>query len=391
MNERGSLSLELIFANTRATLESKFRVGKEKPAGLSSAPLALPGHLQMSNPLALITGGSGYFGSLLRDRLRACGQPVRVFDLSDADDRGDGVEFIQGDIRDAVRVKEAMTGCDVIYHCVAQVPLAKDKELFHSVNVGGTENLLRAALGAKVRKVIYVSSSAVFGVPKSNPVTEETPPAPGEAYGRAKLEAEILSQDYAKRGLDVTVIRPRTIMGHGRLGIFQILYEWIREGCNVPVFGRGDNIYQFVHADDLAEACILATARPGATIYNCGAAKFGTMRDALEKLCAHAKTGSRVRSVPMSPAVCAMKLTSAIGLSPLGAYHALMYGRSLYFDIGKAQRELNWQPRYSTDEMFAQSYDWYLANREKILKSPHASHHRSAVKQGILSVVKHLL
>jgi hypothetical protein len=86
-----------------------------------------------------------------------------------------------------------------------------------------------------------------------------------------------------------------------------------------------------------------------------------------------------------------MKFTSALGLSPLGAYHALMYGRSLYFDIAKAQRELNWQPRFSTDEMFAQSYDWYLVNREKILSTHHASHHRSAVKQGILSLVKRVL
>jgi hypothetical protein len=93
----------------------------------------------------------------------------------------------------------------------------------------------------------------------------------------------------------------------------------------------------------------------------------------------------------MAPAVALMKLASSLGLSPLGAYHSLMYGRSLYFDIGKAQRELNWQPRFSTDEMFAQSYDWYLANREKSLGSSHASHHRSAVKQGILSLVKRVL
>jgi len=345
----------------------------------------------MTANVALITGGSGYFGSLLRDRLREHQQAVRVFDLADADDRAQGVSFIQGDIRDAARVAEAVAHCDTIYHCVAQVPLAKDKELFHSVNVHGTENLLRAALVSKVRKVIYVSSSAVFAAPKSNPVTEETPPAPGEAYGRAKLEGETLCRDYAQRGLDVTIIRPRTIMGHGRLGIFQVLFEWIREGYNVPVLGRGDNVYQFVHADDLAAACILAAARPGPTTYNCGAAKFGTMREALERLCAHAETGSKVTSVPMAPAVFLMHLTSALGVSPLGAYHALMYGRSLYFDIGKAQRELNWQPRFSTDEMFAHSYDWYLANREKILHTHHASHHRSPVKQGILSLVKHLL
>jgi nucleoside-diphosphate-sugar epimerase len=345
----------------------------------------------VASTLSLITGGSGYFGSLLRDRLRARGQAVRVFDLADADDRASEVGFVQGDIRDAARVAEALEGCDTVYHCVAQVPLAKDKALFRSVNVTGTENLLLAVLAAKVRKVIYVSSSAVFGAPKSNPVTEETPPTPGEAYGWAKFAGEILCSAFADRGLDVTIIRPRTIMGHGRLGIFQILFEWIREGRNVPVLGRGDNIYQFVHADDLAEACILAAARPGATVYNCGAAKFGTMRETLEKLCAHAKTGSRVRGVPVTPAVLFMKLTSALGLSPLGPYHALMYGRSLWFDIGKAQRELGWKPRYSNDEMFAQTYDWYLANRDKVLHATGASHHRSAVKQGILALAKHLL
>ena len=331
----------------------------------------------MTTNFALITGGSGYFGSLLRDRLRERGQAVRVFDLADADDRAKDIDFIQGDIRDAARVTDAVRNCDTIYHCVAQVPLAKDKELFHSVNVHGTKIFARR-VRSEVRKVIYVSSSAVFGAPKLNPVTEKTPPSPGEAYGQAKLEGETLCRDYAQRGLDVTIIRPRTIMGHGRLGIIQLHFEWIREGYNVPVLGRGDNVYQFVHADDLAEACILAAARPGPTTYNCGAAKFGTMREALEHLCTHARTGSRVRSVPMAPAVGLMQLTSALGLSPLGAYHALMYGRSLYFDISKAQRELNWQPRFSTDEMFAHSYDWYLTNREKILRSHHASHHRSS-------------
>ena len=339
----------------------------------------------------LITGGSGYFGSLLRDRLLARGQPVRVFDLADAADRPASVEFACGDIRDAARVREACAGCAEIYHCVAQVPLAKDRHLFESVNIQGTENLLRAALAARARKVIYVSSSAVFGAPKSNPVTEATAPAPAEAYGRAKLAGETLCARYAQSGLDVSIIRPRTIMGHGRLGIFQILFEWIRTGYNVPVLGRGDNTYQFVHADDLADACILAASRAGAATYNCGTDRYNTMREVLEHLCAHAQTGSRVKSVPLAPAVAFMKFTSAIGASPLGPYHALMYGRSMYFDITRAKTDLNWQPRFSNNEMFIQSYDWYLQNRETSLAATAASHHRSPVKQGILGLLKHLV
>jgi nucleoside-diphosphate-sugar epimerase len=345
----------------------------------------------MTSTKALITGGSGYFGSLLRDRLRARGRAVRVFDLADASDRPADVAFVKGDIRDPAAVAGACEGVGSIFHCVAQVPLAKDKALFESVNMGGTKVLLESAAKARVAKVVYVSSSAVFGAPRNNPVTEETPPTPAEAYGRAKLEGELLCKQFSSGGLDVSIIRPRTILGHGRLGIFQILFEWIREGHNVPVLGRGDNIYQFVHADDLAEACILAALRPGPAVYNCGAEKFGTMRQALERLCAHAGTSSKVRSVPMTPAVWAMQLTSALGLSPLGPYHALMYGRSLYFDIRKAQSELGWKPAFSNEQMLEQSYDWYLRNREEIQRTVNASHHRSAVKQGILGVVKRLL
>ncbi len=341
--------------------------------------------------LALVTGGSGYFGSSLRDRLLARGDTVRVFDVADADDRPAGVEFVRGDIRDPAAIAAACRGADEVYHCVAQVPLAKDRALFRAVNVGGMENLLRAARAARVRKVLYVSSSAVFGIPRANPVTEATVPMPGEAYGRAKLEGEALCRRAAAEGLDVTVVRPRTIMGHGRLGIFQILFEWIRTGYNVPVLGDGANVYQFVHADDLADACLLAAGRAGATVYNCGAAEFGSMRAVLEQLCRHAGTGSRMTRVPLRPAVWAMHATSALGLSPLGPYHAMMYGRSMYFDIAKAQAELGWRPRFSNDAMFVQSYDWYVAHREQVLAGTHGSPHRSAVKQGVLELVKRCL
>jgi nucleoside-diphosphate-sugar epimerase len=337
----------------------------------------------------LITGGSGYFGSLLVQQIGA--ENSVVFDINDAEDRSSLTVFHRGDIRDYEAVLRATEGIDVIYHNVAQVPLAKDKELFRSVNIDGTENVLKAALANKVPKVVYTSSSAVFGVPKSNPVTELTPPTPGESYGQAKYEGELLCKKYQKMGLDVSIVRPRTIMGHGRLGIFQILFEWIREGKNVPVFGTGENVYQFVHAEDLAAACILAGSRPGAETYNCGTDRFGSMRDVLESLCQHAGTGSKVRSVPMAPAVLGMKITSAIGLSPLGAYHALMYGRSMYFDIGKAQRELGWQPKWSNADMFIQSYEWYLKHRDQVLSGGSGSHHRSAVKQGILQFVGKVL
>jgi nucleoside-diphosphate-sugar epimerase len=340
---------------------------------------------------ALITGGSGYFGCLLRDRLLEQQAEVRIFDLVDVEDRPAAVAFVRGDIRDRGAITSACEGVDVVFHNVAQVPLAKDRAAFWSVNCGGTENLLAAARAARVAKVVHTSSSAVFGVPQQNPVTEATEPTPMEEYGKAKFAAEgLIRQHVAAHGLDVTIIRPRTIVGHGRLGIFQILYNWIEEGRSIPVLGRGDNAYQFVHADDLADACIRAGDRPGFALYNIGAERFGTMRQTLEALCAHAGTGSRVYSVPMTLAIGAMRLTSALGLSPLGPYHSLMYGRSLWFDVSRAQHDLGWSSRWSNDEMLCQSYDWYLQHKHEVLAGSAASPHRSAIKQGVLALVRRL-
>jgi nucleoside-diphosphate-sugar epimerase len=317
---------------------------------------------------------------------------VRILDINLPADHYPGTEAVQADVRDAEAVLAACEGIDVVFHNAAQVAMAKDKNLFWSVNRDGTRNLLESCARRAVKKVVYTSSSAVYGAPRSNPVTEETVPTPMEEYGRAKLAGESLCREYELKGLDVSIVRPCTILGHGRLGIFQILFEWIYQGRNIPVLDGGKNIYQFVHAGDFAEACIRASALMGADAFNCGTDRFGTMREALEHLCRHAGTGSKVKSLPMRPIAAAMKLCSALGISPLAAYHALMYGRSLYFDISKAQAKLGWVPRYSNDEMLVESYEWYLAHRPAVLAgAAAASRHRSAVEQGALKILQWFL
>ena len=224
------------------------------------------------------------------------------------------------------------------------------------MNRDGTQVMLDAAAAAGVRKVVYMSSSAVFGAPDVLPVTEATPPAPGEAYGEAKLAGEQLCA--ARRDVDVTIIRPRTIIGPGRLGIMQMLFEWIRAGRNLPVLDGGASTYQFVHGDDLAAACLLAMDRPGPAVYNIGAERFGTLRETLEGLVAHARSGSRVVSLPSGPVVPLMKLANRLGASPLGAYHALMYHRSLWFDVRAAKEQLGWSAQHDNVKAFADAYDW---------------------------------
>lgn len=335
----------------------------------------------------LVTGGAGYFGSILVSKLIEKGISCRILDISNDHSFSD-VEFIQGDIRDSSKVKLACKDVDVIFHNVAQVPLAKNKSLFNSVNFLGTYNLLKIAEKSGVSNIVYTSSSAIFGVPNSLPVTLSSKPIPGEAYGLAKLKGELLCQRFHDRGMNVSIIRPRTIMGHGRLGIFQILFDWIRQGQNIPVLGKGDNLFQFIHAEDLAEVCILASKINGFNVYNCGTDRFGTMREVLDYLCEYASTGSKVVSVPKGLTLLGMRITSKMGLSPLGAYHSMMYGESFFFDIKKEITELNWHPKFSNDEMFRQSYDWYLSNRKSLSSDKNISHHRSPLKQGVLKLVK---
>lgn len=329
----------------------------------------------------LVTGGSGYFGSLLLARLAEQGHACCSLDINPPDQPVPGVVYQQGDIRDAQAVQQAMEDVEVVFHCVAQVPLARDRGLFWSVNLEGTRTLLAAAGG--VRKLVLLSSSAVFGVPSSNPVGDSTVPRPAEDYGRAKLAAERLALDSP---LDVTVIRPRTILGHGRLGIFALIFSWVAEGRNLYVLGRGDNLYQFVHAEDLVAACLRAADRPGKAAYNIGAAEFCSMRQTLEGLIRHAGGRSRVRSLPHRPTIWAMRLLSHLKLAPFAPYHWLMYGEEMYFDLEPARRDLGWHPRWSNVAMMCDSYDHYLANRGQYGRS----HHRFPVKEGLLRLLRWL-
>ncbi len=340
---------------------------------------------------ALITGGSGYFGTVLAGAADAAGMDVRIFDLHAPDSTdfdGFDVDYVAGDIRDRDAVRAACDGVDVVFHNVAQVPLAKDRDLFESVNVTGTANLLIAARDAGVGKVVHTSTSAIYGIPEHNPVTEDTTPTPVEDYGKAKLTGERLCADAVAAGLDVTIVRPRTIMGHGRLGIMAMLFELIAAGAPIPLLGRGDNRYQFVHAEDLASACLLAGQRGGPTSYNIGATEFGTLRETLQPLIDHAGTGSRIQPLPLGAAQFAMKAASLAHLVPLAPYHWLLYGESLYFDCAKAESELGWTATQSNAEMMIESYDWFLAHRDSLEAG--GSVHQSPAKLGVLKVLEYL-
>jgi nucleoside-diphosphate-sugar epimerase len=275
----------------------------------------------------------------------------------------------------------------VVHHNVALVPLTKAGSEFWSVNVDGSRIAADQAVKADVKIFIHMSSSAIFGSPVC-PVTNTTPPSPIEIYGRAKLAGEIaVREQFDRAGKPLIVIRPRTILGEGRLGIFQILFQWISENRKIYVIGDGNQKFQFIHAHDLMDAYVLAmdVGKPG--VYNVGTNRFGTLRESLEQVIVYAHSKSRVASLPTGLTINTLRVLDWLRLSPLAPWHYLTYHKALYFDV-QPLLDLGWKPRYSNDEMFRESWDWFVQNKDRLAAEAAASPHRSMVKQRILGLLK---
>ncbi len=338
--------------------------------------------------LHLVTGGSGFVGSNIARRLVARGEQVRVLDIWRSTELPAAAEFVSADINDRPTVARAMQGVDFVHHNVALVPLTKAGNRYWTVNVEGTQVALDCAKQAGVKMFSHMSSSAVFGLPTIMPITNDTPRRPIEIYGRAKKAGEELVMQTMADGFAACIIRPRTIIGTGRLGIFQILFEWIKDGANIYTIGKGDGLFQFVHCDDLSDTSIIACldGKPG--VYNVGTDRFGTLKQDLEFLCAHAGTGSRVKHLPVGLTINTLRALDVMGLSPLGPWHYLTYHKPFYFDSEPVYRALNWRPQYSNRDMMCSSYDWFVQNQAALHVGKDSSAHKSPVKQGVLRILK---
>lgn len=339
--------------------------------------------------LHLITGGSGFVGSNIARVLHSHGERIRILDIIDSPDRPDGIVFVKCNILDRQGVKEAMKGVDYVHHNVALVPLTKAGSMFWKVNVEGTQVAVDVAREAGVKMFIHMSSSAIFGgVLDECPITDKTPPKPIEIYGQAKLASEQRVLKAMKNGLPCAIIRPRCILGAGRLGIFQILFEWIHDGKNIYIIGKGDNLFQFVHISDLVECSMLCIERKKMGIYNVGTNQYSTLRDNLISLIRHAGTDSKVVGLPVGLTVSTLRILDFLHLSPLGPFHYRTYHKPFYFDISKTLNELGWKPKYSNTEMMIETYNWFIKNYNNIKKDKKRSPHRRLVKQGIIKFVK---
>src|SRR6266542_3622278 len=213
-----------------------------------------------------ISGGAGFLGLHLARRLLADGHEVRTLDLAPLEDPEleRSVEELRGDVRSACDAHALARGANVLVHAAAALPIQASRDSIRSVNVGGTATVLGAAMEAGVRRVVLVSSTAVYGIPKVHPIHEDDALVGVGWYGESKIEAEEVTRDFGRRGLEFAIVRPKTFIGPERLGVFEILFDWVREGRRIYMLGDGSNRYQLLDVEDLVEAIVLAAERPEA-------------------------------------------------------------------------------------------------------------------------------
>ena len=339
----------------------------------------------------LITGGAGFLGINLIRFLLARGQEVTSLDMADFqyEDVRDRVRVLRGDIRDGAAVDQAMEGVRIVVHTAAALPLYKKRDIM-TTDIDGTRNVLESARQRRVERLIHISSTAVYGIPDHHPLYEDDRLEGVGVYGEAKIAAEGICLEYRRRGMCVPILRPKSFVGPERLGVFALFYEWAREGRSFPMIGSGHNRYQLLDVEDLCEAILLAATGDRERVndsFNIGAKEFTTMREDYQAVLDDAGFGKRIRGLPVSPVILALRALEFLRLSPLYRWVYETASKDSFVSIEKAERVLGYAPKYSNKEALLRNYRWYLENLSAFQHSSGVSH-RTVWRQGILGLAK---
>jgi nucleoside-diphosphate-sugar epimerase len=229
----------------------------------------------------LVTGGAGFIGANLVEELLAVGHEVKVLDNISTGHRHnlsgveDEVELIEGDLRSYERVHHAVRGCEVVFHqgALPSVPRSvQDPITTSEINVGGTLNVLLTARDEGVRRVVFASSSSIYGDAPGFPRTERQEPRPLAPYAVSKLAAEQYCRVFATvYGLETVSLRYFNVFGKRQDPASQysaVIPRFImamREGRAPTIYGSGEQSRDFTHVDDVVAANLLAVQAPAAT------------------------------------------------------------------------------------------------------------------------------
>ncbi len=339
----------------------------------------------------LITGGAGFLGINIVRHLHSRGHEVISFDIAEFDypDIKDKIKIIKNDIRNKSAVDEAMKGIDAVIHTAAALPLYKPEDIM-STDVDGTKNLLEAAKKNSVKRFIHISSTAVYGIPDHHPLYEDDKLDGVGHYGKAKILAEKECLYYRNNGMCVPIIRPKSFVGPERLGVFDLLFDWAKDGKGFPMIGSGQNRYQLLDVEDLCDAIYLCATLDEKNVndtFNIGAKNFTTMKEDYQAVLDYAGFGKKIVGLPEKPVILTLKILEAFKLSPLYKWVYETASKDSFVSIEKAEIVLGYRPKYSNKDALIRSYKWYVEHFDEF-KNKSGVSHRVPWKQGILRIAK---
>ncbi|KKQ08438.1 MAG: epimerase [Candidatus Zambryskibacteria bacterium RIFCSPLOWO2_01_FULL_39_39] len=337
-----------------------------------------------------ITGGSGFLGINMVRFLLKNGHEIISYDLLPFDyPEKNKVRWVMGDIRNLEFLTESMKGTDIVIHMAAALPLYKAEDI-RTTDIDGTRNVCQAAKDNGIQRVIHISSTAVYGIPDHHPLYETDKLDGVGEYGKAKIAAEKICLDFRKKGMIVSILRPKSFIGPERLGVFALFYDWASTGHGFPMIGFGHNRYQLMDVEDFCDGIYLCSTLEKEKVndmFNFGAKEFTTMREDYQAVLDYAGFGKKIKGFPASPMIWILRVLEALHLSPLYKWVYETASRDSFVSIEKAQKILGWNPKYSNKDALIRNYEWYLSHRSEF-KGKSGVNHRVPWKQGVLSLAK---
>ena len=313
-------------------------------------------------PAAFVTGGSGFIGGALIERLRREGWEVRALARSvgaAAKVRERGAEPVAGELGDMRALEAESVGCDVCFHAAAKVEDWGDPAEFERLNVGGTANVIAACRAAGVRRLVHVGTEAALtagqalvGVDERAPLRPDSP----FLYSSSKAKAEQLVREANGDGFETVVVRPRFVWGKGDTTLLPAIVDMVRSG-RFRWIGGGRHLTDTTHVDNTVEGLWLgATKAPAGAVYFVTDGEPVVFREFLERMLATQGVSVPDKSVPAGVASAAAagaerawRLLRRPGPPPLTRFAVWVSSKECTLDISRARTEIGYEPVRTRD------------------------------------------
>ena len=321
----------------------------------------------------VIIGGDGFVGRYTARDLLALGEEVVICDIHKSDlPIYPEVQFVHLDITDKESLANApIEPDDVVYNMAARMlhpvmPRKQRHDYFFSVDYEGAKNVVDMMLQKDCSKLVQFSTDMVYGkIQTAQPIAHDHPRNPIGEYADSKRHCEDYCIAQRSKGLNVSIFRPRLIIGPGRLGILSHLFRFIKHSLPVPLIGNGSNHYQMISVFDCASSAVRAAQKgiPNGE-FNLGSKNPPTVRELLTGLINEADSRSVLVSTPAGLIKRILRVLDKVNLSPLVPEQFEIADEDYIVDISHTESVLDWTPEYGDFDMLLEAYNSF-AKRNK--------------------------